>query len=56
MLFKTNVFLSYNDTDISSVELAWCRGSVMNCHSTALGSIPSGNDIKTELHDLRKGQ
>ena len=36
--------------------LAWRSGSVMDCHATARGSIPSGNGVKTELHVLRKGQ
>ena len=35
---------------------AWHRGSVMDCHATARGSIPAGNGIFTELHVLRKGQ
>ena len=38
------------------VELAWHRGSVMDCHARARGSIPAGNGIFTELHVLRKGQ
>ena len=38
------------------VELAWRSGSVMDCHATALGSIPIGNGVKTELHFLRTGQ
>ena len=29
--------------DFSCVELEWCSGSVMDCHSTAQGSIPSEN-------------
>ena len=37
-------------------ELAWCRGSVMDCHTTAQGSIPSCNSVKSELHILRNGQ
>ena len=36
--------------------LAWRSGCVMNCHATALGSIPGGDGIKTQLHVLRKGQ
>ena len=36
--------------------LAWCNGSVMDCHATARGSIPSGNGVFTELQVLRKGQ
>ena len=39
--------------------LSVCRaidGSVMDCHATARGSIPGGNDVFTELHVLRKGQ
>ena len=35
------------------VEFAWHSGSVMDCHAKAQGSIPSGNDLFTELH---KGQ
>ena len=31
-------------------------GSVMDCNSTARGSIPGGNGVFTELHVLRKGQ
>ena len=38
------------------VELAWRSGSVMDCHATARGAIPDGNDVKTELHVLRNGQ
>ena len=38
------------------VELAWRSGSVMDCHATAWGSIPGGNDIFTELHVLLKVQ
>ena len=38
------------------VELAWCSGSVMDCHATARGSIPSGNGVKTKLHVFYKGQ
>ena len=38
------------------VELAWHRGSVMDCHARARGSIPAWNGIFTELHVLRKGQ
>ena len=37
-------------------ELEWHSGSVMDCHATARGSIPGGDDIFTELHVLRKGQ
>ena len=37
-------------------ELAWRSGCVMDCHATALGSIPVGNGEKTELHVLRKRQ
>ena len=36
--------------------LAWRSGSVMDCHATTRGSIPSGNGVFTELHILRKGQ
>ena len=28
------------------LELAWRSGSVMDCHATAWGSIPSGNGVK----------
>ena len=38
------------------VELARRSGSVMDCHATALGSIPGGNGVFTVLHVLRKGQ
>ena len=38
------------------VELPWRSGSVMDCHATALGSIPGGNGVFTELHVLSKGQ
>ena len=38
------------------MELVWRSGSVMDCHATARGSIPGGNDVLTELHVLRKGQ
>ena len=38
------------------VELAWCSGSVTECHATARDSIPSGNSVFTKLHILRKGQ
>ena len=31
-------------------------GCVMDCHATTWCSIPGGNSVKTELHDLRKGQ
>ena len=34
------------------MEVAWHSGSVMD----PWGSIPGGNDVKTELHVLRKGQ
>ena len=34
----------------------WHRGSVMDCHATARGSIPAGIGIFTVLHVLRKGQ
>ena len=37
------------------MELAWCSGRVMDCHSTARGSIPGGNSVFTELDVLRKG-
>ena len=37
-------------------ELAWCSGSVIDCHATAQGSNPSGNGVKTWLHLLHKGQ
>ena len=38
------------------VELAWRRGSVMDCHATAWGSIPCEKVVFTELHVLCKGQ
>ena len=37
-------------------ELARRSGCVMDCHATFRGSIPVGDDVKTELHVLRKGQ
>ena len=43
-------------TCIIEVEIAWRSGSVMDCHATARGSIPSGKGVFTELHVLRKGQ
>ena len=36
------------------MKLTWHSGSVMDCHTTARGSIPGGNGVKTELHVLRK--
>ena len=50
--------LEYCDNDVqnSQVEMAWRSGSVMDCYATARGSIPGGNDAKTELHVLRKEQ
>ena len=33
----------------------WRSGSVMDCHATTRGSIPSGNGAFTDLHVLRKG-
>ena len=41
---------------VEVVELAWRSASVMDCHAAARGSIPGGNNVKTELHVLRKGQ
>ena len=38
------------------MELAWCSGSVMDCHTTTRGSIPVGKGVSTELHVLRKAQ
>ena len=38
------------------VELALRSGSVMDCHTTARGSIPGRDGVFTELHVLRKGQ
>ena len=38
------------------VELVLCSSSVMDCHATAWGSIPDGNDVLTKLLVLRKGQ
>ena len=32
--------------------LAWCSGSVMDCHATAWGSIPCGDGVFTEFHVL----
>ena len=37
------------------VEIAWRSGSVMDCHTTARGSIPGGNGVFNELHVQRKG-
>ena len=39
-----------------TVELAYHSGNVMDCHATALGSIPDRNGVFIELHVLRKGQ
>ena len=30
------------------------RFKIMDCHASARGSIPGGNDLFTELHILRK--
>ena len=38
------------------MELAWCSGCVMDCHTMTQGSIPSGYGVKTKLHVLHKGQ
>ena len=38
------------------MELARLSYCVMDCHVTARNSIPGENDVKTELHVLRKGQ
>ena len=46
----------YRSRSKLSTQLAWCSGSIMDCHTTARGSISSGNGVKTELHVLRKGQ
>ena len=35
--------------------VAWSSGSVLDCHATTRGSIPSWNGVKTKLHILRKG-
>ena len=35
---------------------AWHSGSVMDCHTMTLGSIPGGNSVFTKLHILCKGQ
>ena len=37
-------------------ELAWCSGSVIDCHTTAQGSSPGGNGVFTELYDLCNGR
>ena len=37
-------------------ETVWRSGTVMDCHATALLSIPGGNGDKTELYVLRNGQ
>ena len=48
---------TYNHgSSLSSVELAWCSVSVMDCHAKAQGSIPGGKGVITELHVFRKGQ
>ena len=56
-----NSILKFNDKFIIElysevcVDLVWRSGSVMDCHATAGGSIPSGNGVKIELHVLCKG-
>ena len=49
-------YFSASKQCISLVELAWCSGSVMDCHATTRGSIPGGNGVFTKLHVLRMGQ
>ena len=55
-------YILFGDWHISAtpsmmyVELAWRSSSVMDCHTTARGSIPGGNGVFTELHVLRMGQ
>ena len=58
MLYLYNHYVSsiQYENILLCVELAWCSDSVMDCHATARGSIPSGNGVKTELHVLHKGQ
>ena len=53
---KASGVWSFDLTYMLCVELAWRSGSVMDCHATARGSIPSGNSARTELHVLRRGQ
>ena len=36
----------------TQVVLAWLSGSVMDCHATVWGSIPTKNIVFTELHVL----
>ena len=50
MIMSVPKFLS------GTVELAWCTGSVMDCHTMAKGSIPGGNGVKTKLQIFRRGQ
>ena len=48
--------MSFNNDIFIEVELAWRSRSVMDCHTTDGGSIPSGKGVKSEIHVLRKGQ
>ena len=43
-------------TVTTNMELAWHSCSVMDCHTTARGSIPGGNGVKSELYIICKGQ
>ena len=54
--FKGHFHFSQTAVFQNLVELPWCSGSVMDCHATAPGSIPSRDGVFTELHVLRKGQ
>ena len=38
-----------------TVELAWCSGSVMDCHATAQGLIPSWSGVKTGASSPEQG-
>ena len=39
-----------------NVGLVWHSGSVMDCHASDRGSIPTGNGIYTELPSLSMGR
>ena len=53
---KTVYCLIWSLSSNTQVELAWRSGSVIDCHATARGSIPSGNGLSKELQVLHKGQ
>ena len=44
-----------HQTPNTTVELAWRRGSVMDCHMTAQGSIPGGNGVKNRASRPSQG-